>query len=816
MVKYKAVDSIHYDLVLGKTYLVNRASIAYKDMKLKAGHIIIDWKRNTVYAYGMTDSTGASVQKPVMTQDGKTIEVDTITYNIKTKRAVIENIRTEEQQGILYGKRVKRLSDSLYYIKSGQYTTDKDPKPDYYIKAGKIKYLSGDKLITGPAQMYIHDVPTPLVLPFGYFPVSKSKRSGILFPRYGEENSVFSLNDLGYYFALSDYADLSLLFDIYSNGTYRIKANSHYALRYRFNGKFSFQYQNQIQGTRGLSDYSKNKLYEFTWSHSQDEKANPNLRLSADVHISNSKFFKDPYTLNDNSFQNRLVNNTSSSINLIKSFDQIPIRITLNATHSLNTNTKIVQMEFPRLAVDLKRDLHPFAPKVGSKKGLLENLRLHYDFRANNRIITKDSLFLHKEMFDSTQTGAQHELTLKTNATLLQHLIWNIDGNYRENWGTETLNRFYNPEKKQLETQRKRGFAAFRTFGFSTGLSTRLYGTKQFRDGRFIKAIRHTITPSIGFSFTPDFWSDFWGYTRPYRDEKGRRQFYTPFEPFIYGRPSKGMQGNLNFSLSNNLEAKIRSKTDSGEYEKIKILENLDFSTHYNMAKDSFRLSPIAVSGNTALFHDKLSLNFGATFSPYRVEKRRKVDRFTTPWMEDFNLRASYTLDNNTFSKKNREATEKAKEAAEDKSAAGDTGDKKTEETARKLVKKGTFSYDEEGYAHYAIPWSLSLSYNFGYKSNRATEWDTKNSNTLNLRGNIEFTPYWKVSFSSGYDFTATKVTATDFNFTRELRSFVITFHWIPFGPSKRYAFHIGIKSDMLKDLKYDRNNFPERDNPPF
>ena len=276
------------------------------------------------------------------------------------------------------------------------------------------------------------------------------------------------------------------------------------------------------------------------------------------------------------------------------------------------------------------------------------------------------------------------------------------------------------------------------------------------------------------------------------------------------------MQGNLNLSLSNNLEAKIQSKTDSGEYEKIKILENLDFSTHYNMAKDSFRLSPIAVSGNTALFHDKLSLNFGATFSPYRVEKRREVDRFTTPWMEDFNLRASYTLDNNTFSKKNREATEKAKEAAEDKSAAGDTGDKKTEETARKLVKKGAFSYDEEGYAHYAIPWSLSLSYNFGYKSNRATEWDTKNSNTLNLRGNIEFTPYWKVSFSSGYDFTATKVTATDFNFTRELRSFVITFHWIPFGPSKRYAFHIGIKSDMLKDLKYDRNNFPERDNPPF
>lgn len=817
MVQYSAADSIDYDLELGRTYLVNKASITYKSMKLKAGQITIDWKRDMVYARGIKDSTGSVVQKPVMTQGGKTIKVDSIAYNIKTKRAVIQNIQTEEQQGIIHGKHVKRLSDSLYYIKDGRYTTDKDPKPDYYIRAGRIKYVTDKELITGPAQMYIHDVPTPLLLPFSYIPTSKSRRSGLIIPSWGDDNGIFSLRGLGYYFALSDYIDLKALFDIYTNGTYRAQLSSNYALRYRFNGQFSLRYGSQIQGTRGLSDYAKSILYEFTWNHSQDQKANPNLTLSANVRITNSKFLKDPYTLNNIQNQDRLVNQTSSYITLSKSFDQLPIQLTLNATHSLNTNTKVVQMELPKLGINLKRSLQPFAPKVGPSKGLLDNLNIGYGFDLTNRISTQDSLFLRKAMFDSTQTGAQHRITMGTKTTLLKHLNWTFNGNYNENWGIETTEHFYNPQSKQEETRKKRSFAAFRTFSLSTGLQTKLYGIKQFKDGSFIKAIRHTITPVVGFSYRPDFWSDFWGYTRFYRQGNGQRKAYSPFEDFLYGAPPRGMSSNINFSLDNNIEAKIKSKDDSGKYQKIKILEQLNFSTSYNLASDSFRLAPIAATGNTTLFQDKLNLNFNASFSPYKVEGHKKVDQLTTPWLKNFNLMLGYPLNNDTFSRKNREAAKRAKEEAEkaadkEKAAGEGEGGKKPKKTSD----KGIFTYDEEGYAHYKIPWNLSLSYNFNYTSNRDTEGDTRNTNTLSFSGNIAFSPYWKVGFRSGYDFTATQFVPATLNFTRQLRSFVMTFNWVPFGPNKSYQFHIGIKADILKDVKYDRSTFPERNSPSF
>lgn len=795
-VKYTAVDSIDYNLSEKKTYLVNQASITYKDMNLKAGHITIDWANDMVYAYGMTDTTGATVQKPVMTQAGEVIYVDTIAYNIQTRKAVIQGIRTETQEGILYGDRVKRLSDSLYYIKSGKYTTDKAPEPDYYIKTQRIKYIPGNQLITGPAQMYIHDVPTPLVLPFGYFPTSSSKRSGVIIPHWGEEsNSGFFLQGMGYYLALSDYIDLKALFDIYSKGTYGMQVHSNYKLRYRFSGNLSFIYQNHISGTRGLQDYSRGVEYRFIWNHDQDEKANPNLRLSAHVDISSSRYFKDSNLLEDVWNQDYIKNTNSSSIDLTKTFDRAPFKINLHIDHSQDLNKKHVEMTLPRLQVNLVKPYYPFAPKTGSRKGILNSLSLDYSLKVTDELSFGDSLFFHKEMFDSARAGAQHSISTNTSTKLLRYLSWSFSGDYSENWGMETTNQFYNPEKDEVETRRESGFASFRTFGFSTSLSTTLYGTKQFKKGGFIQAIRHMMIPTLRFSYRPDFWSDFWGYTRFYRDGKGKRHFYTPFANFPYSAPGKGRSSLIGFNLENSFEAKVRRKADSGKYEKVKLLDQLNLSSSYNLAADSFRLADIDVRASTTLLKSKLNINFAPTFSAYKIAAYKEIDELTTPWLKRFNLNMHYSMDNTTFGEKSRDADEDAK-------------DEGTEE--------GVFNYDTDGYAHYTIPWHLDISYSFTHRNSRTSPTKIDDTNTLNFNGNIGFSPFWKVSFSSGYNVTEHRFIPPNLKFERQLRSFVIRFNWSPSGARKSYYFFIGIRSDILKDLKYDRRSPAERNRPPF
>ena len=805
-IKYNARQSITHFYADQYSELIDQGDITYRDTNLKAGYIIIDWKTDKVFATGLADSTGKkTIQRPVFVQKESTIKVDSIIYDLKSEQAVIFNFNTT-YEGIIYdGQKVKRISDSIFYLSNARFTTDQDEKPDYYIATKRAKLIKDDKIITGASQLYIYDVPTPLFLPFGFFPSTSNRKAGILIPTYGEQDNLgFFLQDLGYYLPIGDYVDLTTLFDFYSKGSWAANANINYALRYRFSGSLAFSYENQVRGTKGLNDFTQNRLFNLRWRHSQDSKANPNLTFSSNVNISSSQFFESSFNRGNELAENFRNNTTSSSINLSKQFENSPFSLSLSLNHSQNNRNRRIRMSLPNLTINMKR-IYPFAPRSRAKKGLLEKLGVDYSFQGQNQIDIDEDLLFRKQMFDSARAGIRHNVNLNTSTKLFRYFSFSIGSRYEEHWELQTIRRRFDQRSRQVVDDPLRGFFTFRQFSFNTGLSTTVYGTKQFRPGGYLGAIRHALTPSISYNYRPDFSDISFGYFDTYLDSLGIERTYTPFERGVFGRPSTGEQSRINLGLNNNFEAKVRSKEDSTKYEKIKLLDALNINTSYNFAAESFKLGDIGINTSTRVLKDKLVLNANATISPYplmdnngvavRIDEPGKAFRLT-----NFTLSGSYKLSNESFTK-NKENKKSSKSS---NSNAPDRNKSKKE--------KDPFTYDKDGYARFSIPWNLSLTYNFGYSK---PGFDSNKRSSVDFKGNIKFSPYWSVNISSGYDFESDQFNYTRMGFHRTLRSFELRFDWVPFGSRRTYYFYFGIRANILKDLKYDQRQFREN-NPPF
>ena len=840
-IKYKAKDSIILSQKNQKIYLYNEAEIYYQDTELKAGVIIMDYVKNEVYAGRMKDTLGVYSQLPYFKQGDQVVIPDSIRFNFDTQKALIFNSRTEQQAGAgqlgsdnmkVYAEITKKENDSVYFMHEAKITTAEDTiNPDYYIRVRKAKLVPGKKMIAGLSNIYIADVPTPIGLPFAYFPLSVGKSAGLLMPSVGNDpNRGYFLQNGGYYLPIGDNLDIEVTGDFYTNGSWGLRSRSNYAKRYKYRGSINLRYENLVTSQKGFSDFSRSSNYNIQISHSQDTKASPNSRFSASVNLGSSQFFQN--ALGRVSAGNLLRNNNSSSISYSKTFPAYPsVNMSMTATHSQNTSPGAaddgkdnIQMTLPTFQASMER-IFPFVKRDGIKKGVFQNINLQYDVNARYSLTTNDNDFLKAEMFDNGRFGAKHRIPLSTNFKLLKYLSVSMGGNYEDVWTLETFNQRYeaaeDPTQKGVVVRDTiAGFDRYNTYNFSASVGTTIYGTFRFGEDKKIQALRHVMRPSLSYGYAPSF-EQFYD---EYIGDNGEVVQFSRFEGTLNGSPRISKSNSLSFSLANTLEAKVRDKDSTIiEPKKVPILSNFNISTGYNLEADSLKLSPLSVNGGTNILNKKMSINFSAGLDPYALDNNgRRINTFNINnggsllRLSRANINVGYRIDSEMFRKKEKdeEENENKEEAGQyDYSAQDDVNNpfEEVDERGNRVFDEDTRKDSDINNPIYAskIPWDFNLAYSATYSN--STRQNEFGSHSLMVRGNIQLSPRWKVGGSTGYDFKGKGFTLTQLNLSRKLGSFNLRFNWTPFGQYRRWDFFIGITSSILKDLKWDNRSQPPR-----
>lgn len=792
--------------------LFDKAELYYQDIELKSGIIVLDYEKNEIYAGRIKDSTGKYTQLPVFKQGVNVIEPDSIRFNFKTKKALVWNSRTEQNDFKIKAEITKRENDSVYFMKRARFTTSEDiENPEYYFQTSKVKFVPGKKSVIGLTHMVIANVPTPLIMPFAFFPMTETSESGIIMPTFNDTRQRgFALQNGGYYFALSDNYDLAILGDYYTNGSYALRAETSYAKRYKYNGNINIRFENLITSERGYPDYTKSNIYNIQWSHNKDQKSNPNSRFSASVNMGSSTYFQQ--SINQVNNNSRLNNTLSSSVSYSKTFNSVPqVNMSLTATHSQNTQTQTINMTLPSLQLNVDR-IFPFAPKDGEKRGIFKNINFQYTLRGDNRIETKDSLFFKPQMFRDANSGFQHSIPLSTNFKLFKYFSASASLNYNEVWYFKTINKRFDNQQNKVVESFENGFDAFRTYNFSSSIGTTIYGTFNFGSNKKIQSIRHVIRPSVAYSYAPSFEKYYDTYAS---DGSGTIiKEYTRFERGIYGSPGLGKSNIISFDISNTFEAKVRDKdATKTEPKKIMLLNNLNFHTDYNATSDSLRWSPLRISGGTTLFKNKMNVNFATTLDPYAIDNSgRRINTFN--WnnegslfrMTSSNLTINYSLASTDGEENKNKQGERNGGRSDDLYGTNtDFSDRRDSQFNQREDSENKISE----FFKSTIPWDLTMAYSLTYSNNNRE--NKIIGNTLSFSTNIELTPKWRIGTSSGYDFVQKGVTYTQFRFERDLLSWRMDFNWLPFGDNAFWGFFIGIKSSVLSDIKWEKRTVPDR-----
>jgi lipopolysaccharide assembly outer membrane protein LptD (OstA) len=815
-VKYKAEEYARIDQKKKLITLYDKAELYYQDIELKAGIIVMDYQKNEVYAGRIKDSTGKYTQYPHFKQGANEIEPDSIRFNFKTKKALIWNSRSDQGEFKIKAEITKKENDSVYFLKGARFTTSKNvDNPEYYFQTNKVKFIPGKKVVTGLTNLVIANVPTPIALPFAYFPMSKETNiSGLILPSYNDSNTRgFSLQNGGYYFALDDHYDLTVSGDYYTNGSYGMRFESSYAKRYAYRGNLNFRFENLITSERGYPDYAKQKIYNLQWSHSRDSKANPNSSFSASVNLGSSKYFKQ--SINQANIGSNLNNTLSSSVSYSKTFTTVPqVRMSLSATHSQNTQTEVINMTLPTLQLSVDR-IYPFVGKDGVKKGFFKNINLQYNLNGRNTITTTDSLFFKPQMFRDAQLGMQHSIPLSTNFKLFKYFSASTSLNYEEVWYAKTISRNYDTDQSTVVDKTVNGFDAFRTYSFSSSVGTTIYGTFNFGEDKKIQSIRHVMRPSVSYSYTPSFEKYYDTYAS---DASGTiTKQYTRFEGGVFGAPGLNNSKILGFDLSNTFEAKVKDKDSTKvEPKKMMLLNNLNLSTSYNLDADgvtSLAWSPVRVSGGTQLFNNKMNVNFGATLDPYAIDNsgsRMNLYNINNGGslfrMTSANMTMNYSL-----SSKDKDSNKKDKNDQSQRNG-GREDDLFGKNTVLNGNPKSQFDGSEDSgedkiseFFSSKLPWDMTFAYSLTYGNNNREKKIIGNS--IMISANADLTPKWKAGISTGYDFVQNGVTFTQLRFERDLLSWRMDFNWTPFGTNANWGFFIGIKSGVLSDIKWEKRS---------
>jgi hypothetical protein len=797
-----AEDSIIQDLAHKRVYLWGNAEVSYGDIDLKAGYIRVNFNDNTVFAKGIPDSTGKIVQKPVFKQGSESFEADSMTYNFVTKKGIVNGVRTEEQQGFLHGNVIKRMADNTINVKGGWFTTCNLPHPHYEFRFGKARVIPNKLIVTGPVYMEIEGVPVPLALPFGIFPNNPKRQNGFIMPTYGESpDRGFYLEGGGFFWAINDYLTLKVTGDIYTGGSWKIAPVFTYRKRYKYSGSLNFSVARNVINTKGDPDYSNTKDFRVGWTFSQDPKAHPNSKFSANVNILTSNYVK----YNTVNMDTYLSNQFQSSISYQKSWAG-KYFLTLGAGQTQNTKTHNVLVTLPEMSFTVNR-FYPFRKKNGTSQNALSQLSISYSMAAKNMVDTKDSLLFKPQTLHNMKNGIVHKIPINLPLKVFKYFTFSTSANFTDRMYFESLRQHWvdtSATGGYVKTDTIPGFNNLFDFNLNASLTTKLYGMLKFKKG-FVRAIRHVMTPTIGFSYVPDFGNEKWGYTGRYMDTLGHQVVYSKYQGFIYGAPGTQKVGNVNFSIANSLEVKVRSKKDTVTgLKKVPLIENFTISGNYDFTKDSLRMSDIYLSGRTTLWKG-LTVQYNSVLFPYAVDSAGNPINKTewqvnhrlfridnTAWNLSFSLRLS-DKDFNKNKKKKAETTEKTEEKKVLQNAP--------ESEANDIL------HNPNHYIDWGVSWSLNLSYHFTYsnvKNFNNYEWTPKRTlvQTLSLDGQINITPNWKFTFRTGWDFTNNQLSYTSVNLYRNLHCWEMRFGWIPIGPRKSWNFSINVKASILQDLK--------------
>lgn len=828
---YEASDSIVFTKG-GFAHLYGSGKVNYQNIELTSQLITMNMDSSTVFARGVADTTGVEQGTPVF-KDGETpYESKMMRYNFKTKKGFINSIVTQQGDGYVTSEESKKGANDEIYMRHGKYTTcDNHDHPHFYLKLSMAKVRPKKDVVFGPAQLVVEDVPLPIAVPFGFFPFSSSYSSGFIMPTYGDEmNRGFYLRDGGYYFAISDQFDLKLLGEIYTKGSWGLSAASTYNKRYRYSGYFNASYLVTKQGEKNMPDYMVSKDFRVQWSHRQDAKANPNSTFSASVNFTTSSYDKSSLsTLYDplSSYSN---NTKASSISYSRNFPEIGLNLSGTFNITQNTQDSSVNMTLPDLNITLNR-IYPFKRKnsAGDQKWY-EKISFQYTGALTNKVNTKDNL-LFKTPFSKWETGMRHSIPVEATFSLFKYINVTPSFQYTERWYTRKVMQHYDYTLKEAVKDTINGFNRVYDYNMSVSMNTKLYGMYKplFMKSKEI-TIRHVVTPSVSYTYTPDFGASRFGYYENYvyTDEDGevRMVEYSPYSGMPYGVPGQGVSQNISMSLKNNLEMKMASDKDTTGYKKISLIDDLTGQLSYDIARK--RWSDLTLNARLKLTKN-YTFNMNARFKTYAYkfdENGRVVESDRTEWsygrfgrFDGYSGSLSYTLNNETFKKwfgKGDEEDGKNKGKKEDTDSEEDEEDEElnTNQNTQPKRKTEDAKIDSDGYLAFQLPWSLSLSYSYRIQEDRTKDINIKTmrypysfSHQVNISGNVKLGSRWNITYSSGYDFDTKKMSMTQMNITRDLHCFNMSCGLV-FGPFTSYNFSIRANSTMLTDaLKWDQRS---------
>ena len=804
-VKYSANDSIVYDEYAKLVDLFGDAKVYYEDLSNQSDHIIINLNKNTISSLGRLDSMGNLQGTPEFKQGSNDYKAVKITYNYVTKKGYLSEFKTTEGEGHIKGAKVKRDPDNNFYLEGAYYTTCDADEPHFMIIAEKLKVIPNRKVITGPANLMIEGLRTPLFVPFGIFPLKRGQQSGVIIPQWGGEygggtaTRGYFLRDGGYYFGLGEKYDLTLRASVWANASYELKSKFNYAARYRFLGGLNLEYLMYNNGSSDDPNFNTTKNYKIQWNHRMDQKARPGVNFKADVNLMSSTYFSqsiNPATVNSYS------STSQSSIAFSKSLSQNKVFFSTNARISQNLQKRTLGVSFPNAALNVT-SFNPLKPKTKpTAEYWYENINLSYSGSFSNNVNTTDTLLFRnrtqsewlKYIDSAFNYGFHHSIPINTSFKLFKYYQLSVGINYNEIWAPNTIRKVYmnTSEQKGVIKQRVSGFERWFSYYSNASISTKWYGQKNFAKGK-IAAIRHVVDPSIGFVYQPDFSDESWGFYKSYQvDSTGKTGKYSIFEESYGGAPSQGKQGNITFGLNNNLEMKVRVKNDTSfSLEKVKILESFSIGGHYNAFADSMKLSIINLRARTTLFKS-IYINSNINIDPYKNilvsnGTSKTISRVNKYYSDEgslgkiiyADLGLSYSLNSETL-----------------------TGNKNNKEARKKEMLA-------LGYSPFSIPWNISFNYNINYVANKTDLYRT-NSNyvqTLGFGGSLNPTSGWSVNYNSGWDFVNNKISSLNVNLKRDLHCWVFTFDWSPITPFgyQFFFFQINVKSSVLQELKYPK-----------
>ncbi len=780
-VTYRARDSVVNDLERRFTYLFGDAVVKYEDMELYADFIAIDFRNSELYASGIADSSGNISGSPVFVQGSDQYRAREIKYNFNTHKGKITHVITTQDDGFVHGEHIKKMGDNVAYIKNGKYTTCELDHPHYEIDFTKAKFIQHDKIVMGPAYLSFQGIPTPLAIPFAFFPMETERKSGLVMPTFGESSNLgFYFQDLGFYFAINDNLDLLLSTDLYTRGSWAVKAKSNYVFRYKCNGAVNLQFSQTRVGDRLDSSYRCSNDYKIYWDHKQDVKSHPTTRFNAHIDIVSSNYSKYNYT----STSDYLSNQYTSSVNVSTSVKDF-FYVDATASYSQNTGTQEVNLKLPDLNMSVVQ-FYPFRKK--DKTGGLkwyDNIAMKWTSQTIGQINTADTLLFKPKTWEEMDFGMMHTIPLTIPVKIAKLINWNTTATLVEKWYLQrytkdmTIDTTGGTETASVNSHFKRGFGALHDLSLSSSLTTKIYVMYAFKKGA-LNAIRHVITPTLSFTYQPNLAGRIKDtYVNPFT---GQEVEYTYYDNSIFGTVTNNTQAVARFTCGNNIEIKVRSRRDTiTGYKKIALFDNLNLSMDYNFAADSLNWSRLALNGRSTLFK-QLYITFNFSFDPYSINENGSRTSLTE-WKAnkrlfrlsstDVSLALNWTIDRNTFKKKSGTETK--------------TDDKQNRQNWS-LTFNYTFSYGiNDNLAYYRLLDTVKYTHNMVH--------------TLNVSGTIYVTPKWKVGFNTGYDFVQKSMSYTSIDIYRDMHCWEMSFGWVPFGYRKGWNFTINVKAAVLKDV---------------